>query len=398
MGQLPSTWASVGRVLLKTALLFVLFNVLFAWWQPLDALGRLTLYNTVLPGRRRLPYGEAADAPYNLSLNNLPAMLGSHAISRPKAADEFRVLLLGDSAVWGWLLDNEETLAGQINAAGLRTADGRRVVAYNLGYPILSLSKDLLLLDAAMPYEPDLIVWLITLDSLYRPKQLASPLLQNNPAHLRQLITNYQLPINLSDTRLIEPGFFGRTLVGQRRALADLLRLQLYGFAWAATGVDQVFPAEFTPRQSDFEADVSWQEFDQPTTLTEQALALDVLAAGIQIAGDTPLLIVNEPIFVSDGRHSHLRYNAFYPRWAYDSYRQWLAEQTAAHDWPYLDLWDVVPPTEFTDTPVHLTAAGVKQLAERVGAAIIPLALPGRGAGGEGSSPYNSGSMPRVRN
>ncbi|MEW5989281.1 MAG: hypothetical protein AB1791_21860, partial [Chloroflexota bacterium] len=120
MGQLPSTWASVGRVLLKTALLFVLFNVLFAWWQPLDALGRLTLYNTVLPGRRRLPYGEAADAPYNLSLNNLPAMLGSHAISRPKAADEFRVLLLGDSAVWGWLLDNEETLAGQINAAGLR--------------------------------------------------------------------------------------------------------------------------------------------------------------------------------------------------------------------------------------------------------------------------------------
>ena len=30
----------------------------------------------------------------------------------------------------------------------------------------------------------------------------------------------------------------------------------------------------------------------------------------------------------------------------------------------YLDLWDAIPPDEFTDTPVHLTPAGTRLLAE----------------------------------
>ena len=37
------------------------------------------------------------------------------------------------------------------------------------------------------------------------------------------------------DRRFVEPGFLERTIAGQRRALADLIRLQLYGFSWAAT-------------------------------------------------------------------------------------------------------------------------------------------------------------------
>lgn len=42
-------------------------------------------------------------------------MFASHVVSgRPSA--EFRVFLIGDSATWGWLLRNEETLAGQLNA------------------------------------------------------------------------------------------------------------------------------------------------------------------------------------------------------------------------------------------------------------------------------------------
>ena len=97
------------------------------------------------------------------------------------------MLILGDSGVWGWLLENEDTLAGQINEQMLHTEDGRRVVAYNLGYPIMSLTKDLMLLDAALEYDPDLILWPVTLASFSRPEQLEHPLLQNNPDRVGRL-------------------------------------------------------------------------------------------------------------------------------------------------------------------------------------------------------------------
>jgi lysophospholipase L1-like esterase len=91
-----------------------------------------------------------------------------------------------------------------------------------------------------------------------------------------------------------------------------------------------------------------------------------VLRAGHQIAGDIPLLIVNEPILISNGQNSDIRYNFFYPRWAYDQYRVIMAEQARQQGWRYLDLWDLVPMTEFTNSAVHLTPAGSQLLAERI--------------------------------
>jgi hypothetical protein len=69
-------------------------------------------------------------------------------------------------------------------------------------------------------------------------------------------------------------------------------------------------------------------------------------------------------MYISDGVNSDLRYNSFYPRWAYDQYRQLLGEKAQSEGWFYLDLWDAVPPQEFTDTPVHLTPQGSRQIAE----------------------------------
>ena len=108
----------IARVLVKTALLFAALNLAFVLLDPLPALGKLSLYNRILPGRARLPYGENPDAAYNLSLFQLDAMFAAHEVARAPARDEFRVLLIGDSAAWGILLQPEETLAGQINAAG----------------------------------------------------------------------------------------------------------------------------------------------------------------------------------------------------------------------------------------------------------------------------------------
>lgn len=364
-------WGFPLRVLGKALILFILLNLIFALLAPMEALGQVSLYNRLLDGRRRLPYGENSALAYNLSLFNVPAMLASHEVQKAKADDEYRVLLIGDSAGWGWFLENEDSLAGQLNALELRRDDGRRVVVYNLAYPVMSLTKDLMFLDAVKAYDPDLILWPVTLESFPRDKQLFAPIVQQNPDRVRPIIEEYDLLLDTADPRFVDPSFLEQTVVGQRRSLADLIRLQAYGFSWAATGIDQYIPEEITPRRSDFEEDVSWQSFDEPVVFTDEDLAWDVLDAGREMAGEVPLLLVNEPMYISSGENSDLRYNSFYPRWAYDQYRDLLGDKAQDEGWRYLDLWDQIPAEEFTDTPVHLTPKGSRQLAELIAAAIL---------------------------
>lgn len=368
----PYGWAFAARVVFKAALLFVVVNVVFALVDPLPALGQISVYNILVPGRERLPYGENSAQSYSLSLYDLNALFASQALARPKAADEFRVLVLGDSATWGFLLRPEDTLVGKLNAMQITSDDGRRMHFYNLGYPEMSLMKDVLLLDHAMQYEPDFILWAVTLESFSPERQTAPRLVQYNSARVRQLIDQYDLSI-ASQERLIEPSFFDRTLVGRRRELADWLRLQLYGFAWAATSIDQHYPESFTLRSSDLEADTTWAGLTEAEGIDAESVTFDTLAAGVERAGSTPVLIVNEPMFISSGENSDLRYNFFYPRWAYDRYRTLLTELAQERGWQLFDVWDRIAPDEFTDSPVHMTPEGSAQFAEIVKANLLEL-------------------------
>lgn len=367
------SWGFVLRVIVKAAILFLVFNALFALLQAMSFIGGISLYNSLFRGRERLPYGED-DRAYNLSLNSLPAMFASHVVSQAKAEDEFRVFLIGDSSNWGVLLRPEDTLAGKINAGAYQLADGRKVRAYNLGHPIMSLTKDLMLLDYAMQYQPDMVVWLTTLESFPRDKQLFPPIVQNNAEQVKKLIRTYSLNLDVDDDRFVEPQFLDLTLVGQRRELADWMRLQAFGVMWSASGIDQLYPTDYEGRSEDFEEDVSWQDFDEPRELTVDDFAFDVIAAAKERVGDVPLLLVNEPMFISEGKNSDLRYNFWYPQWAYDQYRalyQLLADENG---WHYLDLWDIIEGEEFTDSPVHLTPAGSTQLSKVIASAILEAA------------------------
>jgi hypothetical protein len=352
------------RIFLKATVLVVLTSLLFVFVSP-ASLGRITLYNHVFPGRERLPFGEDQRHAYNLSLYNVEAMIASHTADASAAEDgTFRVFLLGDSSVWGTLLMPEQTLAGALNAQDL-TLCGKPAHFYNFGYPTLSLTKDLLFLGEVMGYEPDEIVWLMTLESFPREDQLATPLLANNPRRARDLIARFHLRLDPKDPGLVESTLLNRTLVGQRRDLADLIRLQLYGVMWAATGVDQVYPEDYEAAQTDLAADPTFHG-RTPPSLDPDSLSLDVLEAGIESAGGTPLLLVNEPILRSTGTNSGIRYNFFYPRWAYDQYRMILAEHAEENGWRYLDLWDIIPPGEFTNTAIHLNPAAEQTLAQAI--------------------------------
>ena len=76
------------------------------------------------------------------------------------------------------------------------------------------------------------------------------------------------------------------------------------------------------------------------------------------MAGDVPLIIVNEPIYISTGRNSDIRYNFFYPRWAYDQYRGLLAGWCRDHSVPYFDAWDQIPTEDFSNSAIHRTPEG----------------------------------------
>ena len=376
-----SDFSSLGnpflkRVIVKGMSLFLLVNLIFVWLNPIPFLGKISVYNVLFPGRVRLPYGEVPDEAYNLSLYSLEAMFNSHEVSAGDMPNnEYRVFLIGDSSVWGYLLEPENTLSKYISAANLQVSDGRTVRAYNLGYPTMSLAKDLLLMSYSLQYEPDLIIWLVTLESFPIDHQLDSPIVQNNPYKVKDLITKYSLNLNINDHTLVKSGFLDSTLIGQRRALADIIRLQLYGVLWAATGIDQYYPASYAPPQENLEKDESFYEM-QPPNLYPSNLSFDILSAASMLAGKIPIIYVNEPIYISQGENSDIRYNFFYPQWAYDQYRHLLTDTCRQHGWMCLDEWDLVSADEFTNSAIHMTPQGTQLLATQIEKAILSIHEP----------------------
>lgn len=370
------SWGFVGRVVVRALLLFALVNIVYAVAQPLPLINRISPHNTLIAGRDRLPYADNPDEVFNLSLTQLDGMFAVHEIEGArKAADEFRVLVLGDSGVWGWLLDNDETLSACLNRGSHRLPDGRRLVTYNLGYPITNVTKDVMLLDYALRYAPDAIVWLTTLEGLYDDDQLTHPVVQDNRERVLRLIEDHGLSL---DTAMLppEPNLWEQTLVGQRRALADWLRLQLYGIAWAISGYDHRNPRFFRAPVANFpdsEGIPNRPEINRENLA--EFLALDVIAAGMRLAdaNGLPVLLVNEPIFIGDGTNSDLRYNDLYPRWTYDGYRALLGDLVIENGWRYMDLWDAVPAAQFTDFPLHFNAEWTCRIAEQLAPEVLVL-------------------------
>jgi hypothetical protein len=373
----PYTWRFVRNVLLKAIALFVALNLGYALLQPLPWLSRITFYNSILPGRERLPFAENPQDAYSVSLHRLEGMFAAHEISRSKRReDEFRVVVLGDSAVWGWLLEPGQTLSACLNAGDYRTPDGRRLRTYDLGYPVLDILKDTMILEEALKYEPDAVLWFITLASFYPDEQLSHPVVRNNADRARALIKRYDLALDAADLP-DNPPLLERTIIGQRRELADLLRHQVYGIAWWATGVDHTNPKFFQKRLENLlPGDDIFGRQRVEGGWTEQNLSIDVLSAGLDLAArvNAPVLLINEPVFRSSGINSETRYNDYYPRWAFDSWRELMDTLAQRYGWNYLDLWDAAPNDQFTDTVFHLIPAATCEFAAQVAPHVLALA------------------------
>ena len=347
-------------VLVKAIGLFVLINLLYAMVQP--PLSELSLYNLLFRGLERLPFSNGNN-PFVASIDNVDAMFASHTITRRKASDEVRVAVIGDSSVWGENLYLPETLTGQWNQLEMQCG-GKTMRVYNLGYPHPSMVKDLIFLKKTTAYQPDVIVWLITLNTLSSKR--VNPVLIENREYAIDLLKRYNLGFSEEKT-LAGSGrsFFDKTIIGRRSFLARWIKLQALCLVWSVTGRDFDRPVPVQLTSPDVSDDTNYRNFKEGADL-RRIMLVDALAAGHEIADGIPILLVNEPMFVADGLNSDVRYNDFYPRWAYDQYRDVVAADVQGNAWKYLDLWNFIPGGYFTDTALHLNAEGERLLAERL--------------------------------
>src|SRR4051812_598462 len=154
------TLATTLRIFGKAVALLIVLNFVFlaAHIDPVAIITRLNSWWIVGHGRARLAY------PSDFQNGQLPvdALVGAHALAyTPKANDEYRVVVLGESGIAGWGLEDRDMFTAQLTARNVHI-DGKHLVAYNLAYPSPSVARDILILDAALRYQPDLVIWFVT--------------------------------------------------------------------------------------------------------------------------------------------------------------------------------------------------------------------------------------------
>lgn len=353
------------NVIGKALVLLIVFHFLFIYINFPD-IGDISLYNFFFPGRERFPFGENPSKSNNLTINDLNAMFASLRLDKAaKPNDEYRIFIFGDSSVWGSLLANDETLTGQLNQMGLSTCRGKKIHTYNLGYPTLSILKDLVFMDRSLKYNPDLILWLTTLESFPKENQVFSDLLNNNAELVQQILQKYNLD---KEFKFQTSSANEHNFINQRRNIADLFRLQAYGVLWSATGIDQDLISPFTPAKRDFEEDNSFHGGgERPLSLELSFNVIEKAESVIKV----PIVVINEPILISLGKNSDIRYNFYYPRWAFDQFRESIKQLLTEKKIPYYDFFQLVPENLFTNSAIHMNKQGVQILANNIKTIII---------------------------
>ncbi len=352
------------RVFAKSVALLLIANVvcLASGLDPLARLYTFNLWGLVGHGRPRL---------YDLHDNGvdpLPveAMLASHAIAyTPKAPDEYRVVVLGDSAILGWNLPEDQHVSAQLTAHGLRI-NGKRLTAYNLAYPHPNWAKDVLILDAALRYQPDLIIWFITMIADENAQDTAStnPIWNVNRARLRQLAREYGLHDWYNARMLPEPAWCTWIAICAPESFLAWSRAFTYPFIetrWDYTQSSRIGSAPIPARARHVIGEPSsGDQFPNDN--------VSFLSVGQTMANkaNVALLYVNEPILIGSGPNSDVNYNYYYERALYDFNRRFIADAMRSRQAWYLDLWNAIPKERFTDTAIHMDAAGWKVVADRI--------------------------------
>lgn len=370
----------LGRVVGKALILFLLFDVLQASLRLDRRLESLSIYRWFVPPEARLDV--MRDYP-SAVMWRLEPLLDAHAIGRPKRGDEYRVAVLGDSGSFDLFSPARDAIPGQMTREAARIA-GRTVVAYNLSYQTPNPLKDLVIEQHALRRSPDAIVWFVTLYDLvsdapppFRPT--VHLLLRVNDDDVRALAKRFSISTWETRELLARPdGFWRRSILFSGDRYRDWTLLVAHAALDALTPGD---PSDsFRPRRPwiggfPLPARPLFEETSDADPAMPNARWTPIAAGrSLADAAGVPLLVVNDPIFRAAGPGADREYNSFYGRRIYDRYRKTLERYCSERGIPLLDLWDLLPPGLFDDTPQHYLPAGSARIAEAVTAKLAEVA------------------------
>jgi hypothetical protein len=295
----------------------------------------------------------------------------------PARPDELRVVLAGNSAIYGFPLPVEKSIAFLLN----RDFAARGVPAhvYNLAYVTTYQLKDAVILHEALDYEPDVIVYPLTLSEFHH----VAPILWAGLSELfvsnRDTVASFRAdpPAGLGEPfrayRAEYEPRLPRRLFMHLRETGTFLRLAVRRNAeWLSERLGSPVPGPPTPkmtgRQSRYNCGATKRKF---STHFSDWWTWNILAYLEQIrrSRGVEVVVVNWPV-----AHEPVAdcYNVRYPANAMARFNAWLRDEAAARGLHYVDLHDLLPSDAFLDS-LHVGADGHRQVAEQLERALAPL-------------------------
>ena len=290
---------------------------------------------------------------------------------------ERTVALVGNSAVFGLYVPAAESFAGLLNERW--TSSDAPLHVYNLGFVTTYQFKDALIVRQALDYEPDLIVygisladfvhlapipWPDTLPSFFAANDAAiDRLSEEGAAGLEHLVATYRERPQHQDRlgqrwrRFRESGAYLR--LGVRQNAPKLVNRWLLSPGDGPVGAPAP-SGKIRQAGPDYRCQKVLDAFDK--SYGEEWSSWNVLAYLEQIARErgVDVIVVDLP---SQHDPKDECYNARQPVSADLAYRHWLREQASSRDLELWDLHDLLPRSQFEDS-VHPTVSGHRKIAE----------------------------------
>jgi hypothetical protein len=302
----------------------------------------------------------------------LELLLRQHEVCwrAPATPDEKRIFAFGNSSIFGFPHSSENSAVGLVNTEFDRL--GVPAHLYNLGFVFTYQVKDAVILNESLQYEPDVIVYGVTLDDLRSAAPMPYPALnkffEGNVRAVDRLA-------EASPPTLEEPiRLYQKALHDDSRAEALWLDLRRFGTFLRVRAADTAeairklwFPDLPEPqptidrRSANYDCRETMAHFNMWFARWGEWNLLEYLAELKRERG-IEVLVVNWPV---NRQPRGECYNARYPTTALEQYTGWLERKTRSLGLPYLDLHDALEREDFVDS-VHPTRAGQQKVAARL--------------------------------
>lgn len=351
----------------------------------------------------------------NLSTLWLELLLRQHEVCwrRPAVAHEARIFVIGSSSVYGFPLPVEQSFVTALNQQFTRHDVPAH--AFNLASLGTYQVRDALILRAALPYAPDIIVYPLTLSEFAHLAPVGwghiDRFILTNAAPLLALAadpdTGLSEPLGIyrsaiRDDGMLRSGFerireIGKFVrAGAERNAEAVAQWLLPGWKPKPRGRSVGRRTKYDCKKTQEKADLRWNQW--PTWNVLEYLHELQTEQGIDV------LVVNWPV-----AHEPVGecYNVRFPSKELAAYNAWITQQTRALGLRFLDLQRALPPEEFLDS-VHVGPEGHRRIALRLGEELDRIVaerqarataagggrLPGRADGGHPEERYVPGGTP----